>query len=192
MADSSQTLTCVDCKKERKVSKAGFAYQLRSGSGRCTSCCIKGNRYRLKGDPYTRDYYKSRIYLVWSNMKTRCTNPNSKGYYRYGGRGISVCKDWESFSGFLADMLPSYKENLYLDRIDNNRGYSKDNCRWATRKEQARNTRNIERAARFSFKGESLTILEWSERLSINRTTLYMRLVRYNWPVNRALGGYCE
>lgn len=79
------------------------------------------------------------LYSVWQSMKRRCNNPNSPSYHRYGGRGISVCKEWTSdFFQFVADM-GERPENTSLERIDNNKGYEPSNCKWATRKEQQRN-----------------------------------------------------
>ena len=79
------------------------------------------------------------LYSVWQSMKRRCNNPNSPSYHRYGGRGISVCKEWmNDFKQFVSDM-GERPEGTSLDRMDNALGYSKDNCRWATRQEQQRN-----------------------------------------------------
>lgn len=84
---------------------------------------------------------KHRLYLCWFNMMQRCFDKNHKFYACYGGRGISVCDEWLDVSNFIEDMYPSFKEGLTLDRIDNNKGYYKDNCRWATQEIQSRNTR---------------------------------------------------
>lgn len=84
--------------------------------------------------------YKMPEYLVWQNMRRRCHYPGYASFHRYGGRGISICDRWESYDNFLADMgeRPS---NLYsLDRIDNDGNYTPENCRWATRTQQQRNT----------------------------------------------------
>lgn len=83
---------------------------------------------------------KHKLYNTWYLMKTRCDNPKCKYYDRYGGRGISICKEWYSFDQFVADM-GDRPEGLTLDRIDNDSGYSKSNCRWATAKEQNNNKR---------------------------------------------------
>lgn len=77
-------------------------------------------------------------YLSWANMLQRCNNPNNKWYHRYGGRGIKVCKIWEKFENFYADMGERIN-NLTLDRIDNDRNYEPGNCKWSTAKEQANN-----------------------------------------------------
>lgn len=93
-------------------------------------------------------------YKTWKAMKARCHNPKSESYYKYGARGIYVCDRWRySFPAFLADM-GERPEGLEIDRIDNDAGYYRDNCRWTTRKQNARNKRNTVREIPF-VEGES-------------------------------------
>lgn len=180
---------CIKCKKERFVGKDMLRLIERGEyEGKCLSCSSKGNKYRLLGKDYdTKKYYNTPIYKSWYNMKTRCTNKNTPNYTLYGERGIKICAKWMTFAGFLEDMGNSYKKGLTIERIDNHKGYSKSNCKWATRKEQALNTRNVERAARYSFNGVTLTVREWAEKINIKRTTLDMRLRKYKWPLEKAL-----
>ena len=117
-------------------------------------------------------------------MIARTSNPNSPRWANYGGRGITVCDRWREFANFAADMGPTFSPELSLERIDNDRGYEPDNCRWATPTEQARNKRTNHR---LEFDGLDLTLQEWAERFGIKKTTLRSRL-RLGWSAERALG----
>lgn len=121
---------------------------------------------------------------VWNEMKRRCLVPTHSAYHNYGARGITVSKSWLIFDNFYDDMYPSYKQGLTLDRINNNRGYSRENCRWITRKEQMQNTR-INRY--FVFNGKSLTLSQWADELNFKRSMLSMRFYKYKWPIEKVL-----
>jgi hypothetical protein len=114
-------------------------------------------------------------YHAWQQMKDRCFNSNNSKYPDYGGRGIVVCDRWRtSFDNFLEDMGERPKDRS-IDRIDNNGPYDKLNCRWATKKEQARN----KRTTRFiQYMGEVRPLAEWSEILDTNYMTLLARFRR--------------
>lgn len=150
------------------------AESLRNGNTRSCGCLEKeitkekSTKHGLKG---------TRIYNVWQGMKQRCYNQNEERYADYGGRGITVCPEWlgengiENFAKWALEN--GYAENLTIDRIDNNKGYSPDNCRWATNKEQQRNKRNNFIVI---YKGKEMTLSEVSEITGINRATLSSRL----------------
>jgi hypothetical protein len=187
MADETFIKKCIKCGREKTVTRA-MEYFMKKGIGlNCRSCSSKGNKRRLLGDSYDENLYGTHLYRVWSNMKNRCNNCKSNDYKRYGGRGIKVCEEWNSFRNFFNDMGDSCKEELTLDRINNNGNYCKENCRWATAKEQALNTRNIDRAKKYKFNGISKTIKEWAEQFGIKRTTLDMRLRQYKWSMEKSL-----
>lgn len=129
-------------------------------------------------------YTRTRIYRIWRNMKNRCSNPKSTDYKHYGGKGISYCIEWENFKGFFNDMSSSYKDNLSLDRIDVNGNYSKENCRWATNREQALNKIDT---IYINFKGKNVTLVELSEKTGIKYITLYQRIFRYKMLIEKAV-----
>src|SRR3990167_4985694 len=137
--------------------------------------------------PKGRNGGQDPFYKSWLGIKERCDNPNRPDFIRYGGRGITYYKRWNNFEFFFLDMFPTYKKGLTIERIDNDGNYIPENCRWATRKEQAQNTRNIERAIRFTFNGTTKTIRQWPMEFGIKRRTLSARLLVYNWTIEEAL-----
>jgi len=102
----------------------------------------------------------------------------------YGGRGIFLCKKWMEFENFFADMGDSFKEGLTLDRIDNNKGYSRDNCRWVTMRENQENRRNN---VFITYGDKSMTITRWAEKFGFKRSTLQMRWYKYHWSIKECL-----
>lgn len=108
----------------------------------------------------------------WSAMMSRCYSPKASGYDNYGGRGILVCERWHTYGNFLADM-GIRPPSTSIDRIDNNRGYEPNNCRWADPTTQARNKRDT---ILLTFKGETRPLIEWGELLGISRGTLVKRI----------------
>jgi len=122
-------------------------------------------------------------YMAWCSMISRCYNKNSNRYKHYGARGLGVCPEWRySYPTFLHDMGRRPSDRHSLNRIDNEKGYSKENCAWSTDTEQNRNKRTT---VRFEFNGKNLTQQEWADEIGISVDTLRSRLRR--WPVAKAL-----
>lgn len=113
------------CGKEFKV----LGTDINIGRTKSCSCYQKEMMSRTKK---THGKTNTRLYRIWSNMLSRCNNPKSSKYSYYGGKGITVCTSWEKFEYFDKDMSTGYEEDLQIDRIDNSKGYFKENCRWAS------------------------------------------------------------
>jgi hypothetical protein len=126
-----------------------------------------------------------RAYSIWKHMLERCRNPKSTNYRNYGGRGILVDERWEKFENFHADMGDPPTVAHTLDRRDNNGNYTKSNCRWSTKTEQANNRRN---SACIAWKDETRTLTEWARHLGIPRGTIRSRLA-LGWTIDEALSG---
>lgn len=124
----------------------------------------------------------SRTYRVWSSMKSRCTDTKAKSYKDYGGRGIKVCPSWFQFTNFLLDMGEA-PAGLSIERVDNSRGYSKENCIWATQREQLNNKRDN---VVLVWRGETMTASQWAVRLGFTPFQVLLRLSR-GWSTDRAL-----
>lgn len=127
-------------------------------------------------------------------MRHRCYNPKTPYYDNYGGRGITVCPEWfNSFETFLDDMGKRPTSGHSLDRIDNNLGYSKDNCRWATSKVQNNNKSRSSTIGQSSksplltYNGRTMERIAWAEEVKIPSQTIAARL-KYGWTIGQALG----
>lgn len=126
--------------------------------------------------------FNRRMYQSWQDMKQRCTNPNNHNYKHYGARGISFCDRWSNFDAFREDM-GQMPDGMTLDRIDNDKGYSKDNCRWASVDDQRKNQRRYQK---YTVNGETMIVSDWAKRLGMHHASLQSRL-KYGWPVDLAL-----
>ncbi len=124
---------------------------------------------------------KTRLYGIWSGMMDRCFNEKSEAYRHYGGRGITVHSSMQHFEGFRS-VVGSRPGGMTIERIDNDGNYAPGNVRWATRKEQCRNTRVNHLV---TYRGETRTLAEWAEILGIAQATLGYRL-RDGWDVEKA------
>ena len=136
-----------------------------------------------RGQDSTHGMSHTRVYRLWGAMIQRCTNPHSRGYKDYGARGIRPCKAWFSFEAFLADMGEP-AACLTLERLDNNKGYSKFNCVWADRRTQQRN-RRVNRW--YVFKGERVLLSDLAKAEGIPLSTLYKRVNAAGMTVEAAV-----
>lgn len=159
---------------------------------------------------FQEEYMNDRLYRVWRNMFTRCYNPNSKSYHRYGGRGISICDTWRDFETFKTWALhEGYDYNAprgqcTIDRIDNDGNYSPDNCRWVTIQENIKNRPKIQRKQAktkpkakkpkepkkpkrdlltWEINGTVKTAAEWCREYGMNYTTVMSRVKRGMTPL---------
>ncbi len=124
------------------------------------------------------------LFSVWSGIMSRCYKPNDKRYRIYGKRGITVCDRWHHVNNFITDMTEGYQKELQINRIDNDRGYYKENCHWATRVEQSHNKSDT---VLVTFNSITRSIRQWALVLHINYGTLIERIRILNWPIEKAL-----
>lgn len=115
----------------------------------------------------------TRIWRIWKGMKDRATSPSSPDYPRYGGSGRGVCARWLEFKNFYEDMSSGYQDGLTLERIDNGRGYSPENCRWATNMDQQANKTNNRV---LEYQGEEIHLAEFCRRTGVTRGAISPRL----------------
>ena len=141
-------------------------------------------------------YRNSRLNCIYQNMLSRCNNPDDISFQRYGGRGITVCPEWLnsekagvngcSSKGWLAfkawALGHGYSDKLTIDRIDTNKGYSPENCRWVDWETQCSNRRSNHF---ITYKGKTQTAKQWSKELGINYTTVMQRINQYHWSISR-------
>lgn len=172
-----------DCGQEAKVSAAN----LRRGATKSCGClrrekAVPKSWARLTAHGQSR----TRLYKIWTGMKSRCSNPNKEDYKNYGGRGIRVCAEWISdFVAFREWALANgYRDDLTLDRLDVNGDYRPDNCQWITVAGQNNNTR---RNHFLTYKGETRTIAEWARIKGLRYNTLMGRINSGEWTVEQAL-----
>ncbi|GGB41440.1 hypothetical protein GCM10011409_18710 [Lentibacillus populi] len=164
-----------DCGNEKVVMKGN----LFGGQVRSCGCLKKDNHQNI-----THGQKGTRLYRIWSGMKTRCLNKKDKAFPKYGGRGIRICEQWIEFNGFYEWAKSSgYKDDLTLERKDVNGDYNSSNCKWIPLSDQAKNRTNT---PYLTYAREIKTLKEWSEETGIEYSTLHARLKR-GWSEERTL-----
>lgn len=173
------------CNCECGKSVVVIAKDLKNGHTKSCGCLQREIATQRMAMRKTHGKTNTRLYHIWHGIKERCCSVNYVHYKNYGGRGITVCDEWlHDFQAFYDWALANgYADNLTIDRIDNNKGYSPDNCRWVTMKEQQNNRRNNRL---ITYNGKTQTISQWSEEKNINKRTLIDRL-NHGWSTERAL-----
>lgn len=159
--------------------------ELRSGLRKSCGCLRREQTIRRSTThgQATRRNRSSNTYSSWSSAKRRCHNPTDAAFKNYGGRGIEMCEEWRnSFEAFYRDM-GSCPPKYTIERIDNNLGYFKENCRWATRADQNSNNR---KNRYFTINGETALIAEWTRRKGFSYGAIYSRL-RRGWTPEQAI-----
>ena len=180
----AQMRTCVLCEcicgKETIVNLYDLIH------GHYQSCgCLKyeliGNAKRTHGESW-REGRRTPEYHIWDAIRQRCNNPNNKGYKDYGGRGIRMSEEWNSYEKFIAYVGRRPSEDMSLDRINNDGNYEPGNVRWATQAQQDANKRN---SRKVEFRGEIKCLFEWVKELGLNYGTVHNRL-DYGWTAEEA------
>jgi len=161
-----------ECGKETVTSSD----KLRRGVTRSCGCLRK----ELYGKAQTtHGMTKTKLYVIWSNMRSRCMYRKNSMYHNYGGRGISLCEDWKNFDSFRKWAEKNgYKEGLSIERIDVNGNYEPKNCTWIPKSKQLLNQRRSHLVTAF---GKTQTIKEWSDESGIKYDTIERRLNSYGW-----------
>lgn len=158
-----------DCGNTKEINGA----KLKNGHTKSCGCLSKEITSEMSR---THGMSDTRLYRIYKKMYRRCYKPKTKSFENYGGRGITICTEWLGEHGFENFAKWStengYNDNLSIDRKDNDKGYSPENCRWATAKEQANNTRST---VFLTYNGETKPASEWSEITGIRQDTLTMR-----------------
>lgn len=179
-SSGGQVQRCVECRCECGVVKEYRFYTLRNGN---TSSCGCLAREVAGFGPKTHGLSATAEYGIWQGMLRRCRSEENGGNRNYGVRGISVCDRWRSFESFYEDMGPRPSSKHSIDRINVNGNYEPGNCRWATQREQMRNTR-------FNYlvehDGEVKCVAEWAEQYGFKASVLYIRLVKLGWTFEKA------
>lgn len=158
-----------------------LASNLLGGTSQSCGCLRAERRHRSN---FKHGMAKTTEYAIWYGMRQRCLNPSADSYANYGGRGITICERWaNSFNAFLADMGPRPGLEYSIERVNNDLGYSKDNCVWDTWHAQNRNRRTN---VLLTYNGKTQCAVDWARELHFPEHLVYVR-IRWGWTIERAL-----
>ena len=167
-----------DCGTERAVAGADLR------KGKSVSCGCYSKELTLKRC-LKHGSCDSKPYKAWANIKNRCLSKGTPDYAYYGDLGITICERWkDSFQNFYNDVGDPPTELHTIDRIDVTKGYSPENCRWATRKEQTRNRRCT---IKYTYEGVTKPSGEWDEEMGLPMGTIHGRISSLGWSLEKAL-----
>lgn len=174
----TQWLCKCDCGKIFAV----WSSALISGNTKSCGCAIieiNKKNFSTHNQSYTR------LYRIWANIKTRCTNDKYNRFCDYGGRGITICNEWLEFENFYNwAMSNGYNNTLTIERVNNNANYEPSNCIWTTMAEQSTNKRSN---LLFTYKNKTLCLKQWAKELNIDYILLYNRIVKRKWSFDKAI-----
>lgn len=188
-------VTSLNCIKNRRTywnCKCQCGKEFIKRSDYFTSKCFKScrdcnpNFEKLKG---LRNKYK-KLYYVLYGVRSRCNNPNANEYFRYGGRGIKICEEWNDNATFIQWALEhGYRDGLSIERINVNGDYCPENCIWIPISEQSNNTR---KTVLIEYKGQRLNINQWAKKLGINKNTFWRYIRVKHYSIEYIIDNYCN
>ena len=180
----TETMWLCKCNCGNIVSVRGASLR----NGNTASCgCYRSecSSQRMHNNKITHGFGGTRIYKIWRGMIRRCENEHDERYNRYGARGIKVCEDWHDVRNFVKWAYDNgYKDNLTIERLDNDLGYNPSNCIWADRYVQNNHT---SRNHLITYNGKTQTMAQWSRETGLPYSTIKSRLNKHGWSVERAL-----
>ena len=133
----------------------------------------------------THHLSNTRLYVIWNHMKRRCYEKSNPAYKYYGARGVTVCNEWLDFESFYNWAISNgYRDDLTIDRINNDGDYKPDNCRWVNMKTQSNNRRSCHM---ITYNGETKNLTQWCNELNLNYKLVHDRIVSKGWSFERAI-----
>lgn len=185
--DGKNSFWLCECSCDNHTRKIIARHSLVSGNSKSCGCLSAEETSKRIS---THKMSGSRLHNIWKSMKERCYNINHNQYKDYGGRGISICEEWkDNFISFYNWAISNgYSDDLTIDRIDNNKNYCPENCKWSTRKEQNNNQRTNHL---LTYNHKTQTMAQWAEEIGLNPHTLQTRISR-GWSVQDALFGKAQ